>query len=127
MLIHPTLDQLRALRLDGMAKAMEEQLQMSDIEDLRFEDRLALLLDRESTERASRRLRTRLRKAKLRQGYACVEDVDYRTRRGLDKGLFMSLTSCEWEKPFSPVPWRRKLAGKVTRCSTCACLDSSKN
>ncbi|MCP5005328.1 MAG: AAA family ATPase, partial [Planctomycetes bacterium] len=45
MLIHPTLDQLRALRLEGMAKAMEEQLQMSDIEDLRFEDRLALLID----------------------------------------------------------------------------------
>ena len=96
MLIHPTLDQLRALRLDGMAKAMEEQLQMSDIEDLRFEDRLALLIDRESTERASRRLKARLRKAKLRQGYACVEDVDYRTRRGLDKSLFMSLSSCDW-------------------------------
>lgn len=96
MLIHPTLDQLRALRLEGMAKALEEQLQMSDIEDLRFEERLALLIDRESTERASRRLRTRLRKAKLRQGYACVEDVDYRARRGLDKGLFMSLASCDW-------------------------------
>ncbi|MCP3997790.1 MAG: AAA family ATPase, partial [bacterium] len=76
MLIHPTLDQLRVLRLEGMAKALEEQLQMSNIEDLRFEDRLALLIDREATERASRRLRTRLRKAKLRQGYACVEDVD---------------------------------------------------
>ena len=63
MLIHPTLDQLRSLRLEGMAKALEEQLQMNDIEDLRFEDRLALLIDREATERASRRLKTRLRKA----------------------------------------------------------------
>ncbi|MCP4966734.1 MAG: ATP-binding protein [bacterium] len=96
MLIHPTLDQLRALRLEGMAKAMEEQLQMSDIEDLRFEDRLALLIDREGTERASRRLKTRLRQAKLRQGYACVEDVNYRIRRGLDKSLFMALASCDW-------------------------------
>ena len=96
MLIHPTLDQLRTLRLEGMAKALEEQLQMSDIEDLRFEDRLALLIDREATERASRRLRTRLRKAKLRQSYACVEDVDFRSRRGLDKNLFLSLASCDW-------------------------------
>lgn len=96
MLIHPTLDQLRTLRLEGMAKALEEQLQMSDIEDLSFEDRLALLIDREATERASRRLRTRLRQAKLRQGNACVEDVDYRTRRGLDKGLFLNLSSCQW-------------------------------
>ncbi len=96
MLIHPTLDQLRTLRLDGMAKALEEQLQMSDIEDLPFTDRLALLIDRESTERASRRLRTRLKQAKLRQGNACVEDIDYRTRRGLDKGLFLALSSCDW-------------------------------
>ncbi len=96
MLIHPTLDQLRALRLEGMAKALEEQLQMSNIGDLRFEERLALLIDREATERASRRLRTRLRKAKLRQACACVEDVDYRARRGLDKGLFLTLASCDW-------------------------------
>jgi DNA replication protein DnaC len=79
-----------------MAKALEEQLQMSDIADLRFEDRLALLIDREATERASRRLRTRLRKAKLRQKNACVEDVDYRSPRGLDKGLFLALSSCDW-------------------------------
>ena len=96
MLIHPTLDQLRTLRLEGMAKALEEQLQMSDIGDLRFEDRLGLMIDREATERSSRRLKTRLRKAKLRQGYACVEDVDYRIRRGLDKSLFMALVSCDW-------------------------------
>lgn len=96
MLMHPTLDQLRTLRLEGMAKAFEEQLQMSDIEELRFEDRLALLIDRESIERANRRLATRLRKAKLRQKNACVEDVDYRSRRGIDKGLFLSLASCEW-------------------------------
>lgn len=96
MLTHPTLDQLRGLRLEGMASALEEQLQMSDIEDLPFEDRLALLIDREVTHRYNRRLTTRLRKAKLRQKNACVEDVDYRSRRGLDKGLLMALSSCEW-------------------------------
>ena len=56
MLIHPTLDKLRALRLNGMANGFEEQLQTTGIEELRFEDRLALLVDREATERASRRL-----------------------------------------------------------------------
>jgi DNA replication protein DnaC len=96
MLIHPTLEQLRTLRLEGMAKAFEEQLQTQDIEELRFEDRLALLIDREATERSTRRLKTRLRKAKLRQRNACVEDIDYRFQRGLDKGLFLSLASCEW-------------------------------
>lgn len=96
MLMHPTLDQLRTLRLEGMAKALEEQLQTSDIEDLRFEDRLALLIDRETLDRASRRMATRLRKAKLRQKNACVEDIDYRTRRGIDKSLFLSLAACAW-------------------------------
>lgn len=85
MLIHPTLEQLRSLRLDGMVKALEEQLQMSEkIRDLCFEDRLALLIDREVTERKNRRLKTRLRKAKLRQKNACVEDLDLRSRRGID-------------------------------------------
>ena len=96
MMRHPTLEQLHALRLTGMAKAFEEQLETTAAEDLRFEDRLALLIDREATERNYRRMQTRLRKAKLRQKNACVEDVDFRTRRGLDKGLFLSLGSCDW-------------------------------
>lgn len=96
MLIHPTLDQLRGLRLDGMAKALEEQLQTPEIEEIRFEDRLALLIDREVTERNYRRQQTRLRQAKLRLKNACVEDIDFRTRRGLDKELILFLGSCEW-------------------------------
>ncbi len=96
MLIHPTLDQLRGLRLDGMATALEEQLQTTDIEDLRFEDRLGLLIDREVTVRNDRRQQNRLRKAKLRQKNACIEDIDFRARRGLDKELVLSLSSCEW-------------------------------
>jgi DNA replication protein DnaC len=96
MLTHPTLEQLRTLRLEGMSRALEEQLATREIEDLPFIDRLALLVDREMTERNDRRLRTRLRKSKLRQKNACVEDIDYRSRRGLDKSLMLSLTSCEW-------------------------------
>ncbi len=96
MLNHPTFDQLYALRLDGMAKAFQEQLQMSDVESLSFEDRLGLLIDREVTVRNDRRLRTRLRQAKLRQAGACIEDVDFRTRRVLDKKMFLSLASCDW-------------------------------
>lgn len=96
MLIHPTLDKLRGLRLEGMAKSFEEQLQTPDIEDLRFEDRLALLVDREVTERSYRRQQSCLRKAKLRQKNACIEDIDFRAHRGLDKELVLSLSSCEW-------------------------------
>jgi DNA replication protein DnaC len=95
MLTHPTLEKLQALRLTGMAKGLEEQLQMTGVEELGFAERLGLLVDREMTERESRRLKDRLAKARLRQA-AAVEDVDLRAPRGLDRSLFLSLCSCQW-------------------------------
>ncbi len=97
MLNHPTLDKLQALRLTGMLKALIEQAAMPDIEALCFEERLGLLIDREMTEREDRRLKTRLRQAKLKQN-ACVEEIDYRHPRGLDKALMRDLTQCQWIK-----------------------------
>jgi len=95
MLIHPTLEKLHSLKLNGMAKALEEQIQMEDLKELSFEERLGLLVDREVTERRNRKLRTLLKKAKLRLN-ASIEDIDYRHPRGLDKSLILSLASCQW-------------------------------
>ena len=97
MLIHPILDKLQAMRFYGMRTAFEEQLQMADIDKLSFDERFGLLVDREQTGRADRRLKTRLRKAKLRHN-ASMEDVDFKHPRGLDKQLMPSLSSCEWIK-----------------------------
>lgn len=95
MLNHPTLEKLHGLRLTGMAQALQEQAQMAEIDQLSFEERLGLLVDREVTERENRRLKTRLKKAKLRQA-ASVEDLDWRARRGLDKALVAKLTQSDW-------------------------------
>ena len=95
MLIHPILDKLRAMRLTGMERALEEQLQMDDVQSMSFEDRLGLLVDREETERASRRLKNRLRTAKLRQA-ACVENIDFRHARNIDRQTVLDLASCRW-------------------------------
>lgn len=97
MLTQPILENLQKLRFYGMLIALEEQMQMPDIDTLGFEERLGLLVDREMTDREDRRLKNRLRKAKLRQ-HACVEDVDFRHPRKLDKRLFMNLASCRWLK-----------------------------
>ena len=97
MLTHPTLEKLHSLKLNGMAKALEEQIQMQDLKELSFEERLGLLVDREVTERRNRKLRTLLKKAKLRLN-ASLEDIDYRHPRGLDKSLTLSLASCQWVK-----------------------------
>ena len=95
MLTHPTLDTLQTLRLTGMYQALIEQRQVPDMAALTFEERLGLLVDRELTERENRRLTTRLRQAKLRQ-MACIEDIDYRHPRGLDKALMARLATCQW-------------------------------
>ena len=95
MLTQPTLDKLEALKLTGMLRAYQEQLESGQCGDLSFDERFALLLDREATEQDNRRLKTRLKSADLRQA-ACAEDVDYRTVRGLDKGLMQSLLGCDW-------------------------------
>lgn len=93
MLRHATLDQLAELKLHGMARAFSEQLANPELASLSFEERLGLLVERESTERESRRLTARLRKAKLRE-QAALEDVDWRARRGLDKRQVLTLGSC---------------------------------
>ena len=73
MLNHPTLDQLKTMRLHGMAQAFEEQLHHSNAEALSFDDRLAFLVEREHTLRANRQLTNRLRRAKLKL-QATLED-----------------------------------------------------
>lgn len=97
MLNHPTLDKLHALKFTGMARALNEQMDQPEIEQLSFEQRLGLLVDREMTERADRRLTSRLRQARLKQP-ACIEDIDYRHARGLDKALMADLARCQWAK-----------------------------
>ena len=95
MLTHPTVDKLHQLRCTGMAKAMAEQLASPQVQNLSFEERLGLLVDRELTERHSRQLTNRLRRARLRHD-ACIEDIDFRQPRGLDKDLVLSLADGRW-------------------------------
>lgn len=96
MLTHPTLDQLRELNLDGMADAFVELEAQERSKELSHAEWLALLIDRETANRSSKRLQSRLKAARLRHGQASIEDVDYRTPRKLDKALFQQLSTCRW-------------------------------
>ncbi len=95
MLLHPTLEKLRALKLPGMARALEEQRSQRDIGSFTFEERLGLLLDHESTLRDGKVLAARLSRAKLKLA-ATPEDVDFKAVRGLDKTVFMALMDTSW-------------------------------
>ena len=91
MLNQQTLEKLHALRLHGMAEAFRAQSEQRGIAELSFEERFALLVDQQWTWRQNRALERRLAKAKLRHR-ASVEDIDYRSPRGLDRALLRSFT-----------------------------------
>ncbi len=95
MLLHPTLDKLEQMRLHGMARALRDQLTQPEMEQLPFMDRLGLLVDHEEIVRYNNRLRSRLRRARLRQE-ASMADLDYRRGRNLDRRLMASLSTCDW-------------------------------
>ena len=91
MLTQPTIEKLCAMRLKGMAEAFRQQQESADYQQLSFEERLGLLIDRQWTWRENHALERRLRNGRL-QGPACIEDIDYRSARGLDRQLVRSLT-----------------------------------
>ena len=94
MLIQQTIEKLYSLNLRTMAAALLEDLAQGDA-GLSFEDRLGLLVDREHSAREHKRYNARLRTAKLRQS-ASVEDIDYRTKRNLDRQVVQDLITCRW-------------------------------
>lgn len=95
MLIEQTLDGLRQLKLLGMVQALEYQRINTAIHSLAFEDRVAMLVDAERLARDNRRLKRLTRNAHMKIG-ACVEDIDYRSSRGLEKRQIASLANCDW-------------------------------
>jgi DNA replication protein DnaC len=97
MLIQPILEALNRLKLPGMALALSEQMTHGAAQALAFEERLSLLLEREQLHRENRRLTRLLQLAQLKERTAVIEDIDYRSRRGLDAGqglLIQGATGC---------------------------------
>src|ERR1035437_5538915 len=90
MLNQPMMEKLLAMRLQGMVEALKTQEQDRAINELSFLERLALLFDQQWSWRENQALARRLKASKLR-GSACVEDIDYRTARGLDKTVVRAL------------------------------------
>lgn len=97
MLYTQTLDKLHALRWDGMAQALEEQRRQPDIAQLDFEERLALLVERQWLWKENRGLATRLKYAQLKVS-ACLEDIDYRHPRALKRAHIEQLGAAQWIK-----------------------------
>lgn len=95
MLNEQTHQKLNAMKLLGMAAAFDERLKERGNDKLSFEERFGLMVEREWTERQQRRLKLRLGSAKLREA-ACVEDINYRHPRNLDRSVIQRLSTCRW-------------------------------
>ena len=96
MLLEQTLQKLRSLRLHGIVTALEQQLAQPESHQLSFEERIGLLVDREVLDRNNRRVIDLLRKAKLREPTACIEDIDYQQPRGLNRSHMATLVTCDF-------------------------------
>lgn len=96
MLTNPTIETLKGLKLHGMIEALEEQQRNPAIQALAFEERLALIVDRERLYRDNQRRTRLLRGARLKIAAACVEDINYKAARGLDKRQIATLATGEW-------------------------------
>lgn len=95
MLIHPTIDNLKTLKLLAMASTLENQRHLLDSQELSFEEKLGILVDAELAAKDSKRLTSRLRNAKLRLA-ACIEDLEIKSSRGLDRSVVTALSSRTW-------------------------------
>jgi DNA replication protein DnaC len=91
-----TLDQLRSLRLDGMVHALADDATRTAAAALSFEERLAMLVQREVDWRDGKRLARLLKAARLKVSSACIEDINWRGSRGLDRSLITQLAGCDW-------------------------------
>jgi len=96
MLPNPTLDKLRAMRLEGMAQALEEQRRQNGITELDFEERLGLLVERQWVWKENRSLAARLKNAHLKIANATLEDINYRHPRGLKRAQIEQLRASSW-------------------------------
>ena len=96
MMMNTTLEQLRSLKLTGMATGLQEQLTQAGMTGMSFEERLALLVDREVHWRSDKRQARLLKAAHLKYPQACIEDIDTRAGRGLDRSAVMSLALGNW-------------------------------
>jgi DNA replication protein DnaC len=91
-----TIDKLNMMKLYGMALAFSEQIESTRYNELSFEERFGMIIDKEMTHRENKKLKNLLKKAKLRYPHACIEDIDFRVDRGLSREAIMALSRGDW-------------------------------
>jgi hypothetical protein len=95
MLMEPTLEKLYDMKLNGMAQAFKEQIHHPAVNELSFDERFSLLVDQQWTWQEERKMKRLLQNARLKIN-ACIEDIDFKAPRGIDKSVILRLANCDW-------------------------------
>ncbi len=95
-MIQNTIDKMTSMKLYGMSEGLDEQLKNSQYKELTFEERISMLVDKESLYRQNKKLSSLLRRASFRFPEACLEDIDYRAKRNLSKQNILKLAQNDW-------------------------------
>ncbi len=95
MLMEPTLEKLYDMRLNAMAQAFKDQINHPSIHELSFDERFSLLVDQQWTWQEERKMKRLLQNAKLKIN-ACIEDIDFKAPRGIEKSVILRLANCDW-------------------------------
>lgn len=95
MLREPTLEKLYDMKLNGMAQAFKDQTHHPAVNELSFDERFSLLVDQQWTWQEERKMKRLLQNAKLKIN-ACIEDIDFKAPRGIDKSVILRLANCDW-------------------------------
>jgi DNA replication protein DnaC len=95
MLREQSIEKLYSMKLRAMAEAFHQQLQQPDMNKLSFEERFGMLVDSQWQWRQNRSLAQRLKHAGLKQS-ACLEDINYRHARQLDRSQMRQLAGGQW-------------------------------
>lgn len=96
MMLEQTHDKMIAMKLYGMARSVTERLERADHQSLSKEEFLGLIVDDEWLYRENRKLTTRLKVARFKEREAAIENIDYRTPRGLRKTQVLELAQNRW-------------------------------
>jgi DNA replication protein DnaC len=95
-MIEALIEKLITMKLSGMAEGIREQVASHVYRDLSFEERLGILVDKEKLHRENRQVKILLAHAHLRHPSACIEDIDFKARRGITKDVLLKLSQNEW-------------------------------
>ena len=96
MINEATINKLHEMKLSAMSENYRQQMKDNKMNGLSFSERFGLLVDHEWVTRKNNRLKRLIHRAGFSISDACMEDIEYRSDRKLDKEQLLQLSTCSF-------------------------------